>query len=87
MQPSPLVRIYPAIDQERLVGHVGVDNEHHDGFNHVFRLAEPANRDARHQFLLGTWPTREHTCLQTEGMACSGCSYDDAHNAFMTLPS
>ena len=67
MQPSPLVRIYPAIDQERLVGHVGVAHEHHDGFNNILRLAEPANRDARHQFLLGTWPAREHARISNQG--------------------
>jgi hypothetical protein len=46
----PLVRIHPTIDRERLIGHVGVDHEQHDGFNNVFWLAEPARRDVRHKF-------------------------------------
>ncbi len=61
------MRIHPAINQQRLVGHVGVDHEHHDGFNYVFRLAEPANRDARHQFLFGPWPTWEHARISNQG--------------------
>ena len=40
-----LVRIYASINQKRLIGQIGVDHEHHDGFNHVFRLAQPANRN------------------------------------------
>jgi hypothetical protein len=65
-QPSALVRIHSAVDQERLVGHVGVEHKHHDGFNNVFRLAEPANRDARHKFSFGTRLGWEHACISNQ---------------------
>jgi len=34
-----LVRIHASINQKRLIGKIGVDHEHHDGFNHSRKSA------------------------------------------------
>jgi hypothetical protein len=41
----PLVRIHSPINQECLISHIGIDQEHHDGLGDVFRLAQSANRN------------------------------------------
>ena len=38
------MKIHAPINQEGLIGQIGFDQEHHDGFNDVFRLAQPTNR-------------------------------------------
>src|SRR6266516_2014843 len=58
-----LVRIHASINQKRLIGHIGVDYQHHDGFNHVFRLAQPTNRNAWHQLAFSLMPDWQLTSV------------------------